>query len=562
MVDIVTVGAGGGSIARLDRGGALAVGPQSAGADPGPACYGKGTLPTVSDANLALGRLRPDAALGGSVMPDLGRAREALASLGEPEEAAAAVVEVANATIARALRRVSLERGYDPAGFTLVAFGGAGPLHACELAAELGIARVLVPRHAGVLSAIGIATAPEVIERGRGLLLTLGADADEPVRATAAELEERAVADLQAAGGTLRELAWAADARYRGQAHELRVACDRPAPNAIAEAFHAAHEREYGFATRERAVELVALRCRAQGAGLPLPDTTAAADVDADAPAPATVTLAGGERGGARAPCRPRRGRDPRRPRRRHAAGRDGLRPPGLARRRRRRREPRGGAGMSANTNDNPNETANAHDDPARLAVWNALLASAAEEMGVTLWRTGHSPNIRERRDFSCAVFDAHGEMVAQAAHIPVHLGAMPESIAAVSTLAPWREGDVAIVNDPYLGGTHLPDVTLAAPVFAAGELIGFVANRAHHADIGGHVGGLHARRHRALPGGRHHPAAEAARGRAAERGALRPHPAQRAHPRRAPRRLRRAAGGAAHGRGPPGSARRALRHR
>ena len=125
-------------------------------------------------------------------------------------------------------------------------------------------------------------------------------------------------------------------------------------------------------------------------------------------------------------------------------------------------------------------------DDPARLAVWNALLASAADEMGVTLWRTGHSPNIRERRDFSCAVFDARGQLVAQAAHIPVHLGAMPESVAAVAALAPWSEGDVAIVNDPYLGGTHLPDVTLVAPVFAGGALAGFVANRAHHADIGG----------------------------------------------------------------------------
>ena len=125
-------------------------------------------------------------------------------------------------------------------------------------------------------------------------------------------------------------------------------------------------------------------------------------------------------------------------------------------------------------------------EDAARLAIWNALLASAAEEMGVTLWRTAHSPNIRERRDFSCAVFDASGEMVAQAAHIPVHLGAMPESVAAVSALAPWADGDVAIVNDPYLGGTHLPDVTLVAPVFAGGALIGFVANRAHHADIGG----------------------------------------------------------------------------
>ncbi len=292
MVDIVTVGAGGGSIARLDRGGALAVGPQSAGADPGPACYGRGTLPTVSDANLVLGRLRPEAPLGGTVMPNLGRASEALGTLGEPVPAAAAVVEVANAKMAQALRRVSLERGYDPAGFTLVAFGGAGPLHACELAAELGISRVLVPRHAGVLSAIGIATAPEVIERGQGLLLTLGESATDAVHATAAMLEEQSVEDLHAAGGALDELTWAADVRYRGQAHELRVAIDRPAPDAITEAFHAAHQREYGFATSERSVELVALRCRAEGAARTLPELAAQEPTDAGEPAP--ITLAGG----------------------------------------------------------------------------------------------------------------------------------------------------------------------------------------------------------------------------------------------------------------------------
>ena len=294
MVDIVTVGAGGGSIARLDAGGALAVGPESAGADPGPACYGRGTLPTVSDANLVLGRLRPEAPLGGSVLPDLDRAREALGALGAPEDAAAAVVEVANATMARALRRVSLERGYDPAEFTLVAFGGAGPLHACELAAELGIGRVLVPRHAGVLSAVGIATAPEVIERGQGLLLTLDEDAAEPVATTAAALEGQAVAELQAAGGALTARTWAADVRYRGQAHELRVAFEGPTPEAIAEAFHAAHEREYGFATAERTVELVALRCRAEGAARALPET--AVEVVAGAGEPESITLAGGER--------------------------------------------------------------------------------------------------------------------------------------------------------------------------------------------------------------------------------------------------------------------------
>ncbi len=295
MVDIVTVGAGGGSIARLDPGGALAVGPQSAGADPGPACYGRGELPTVSDANLVLGRLRPDAPLGGSVIPDLERARGALASLGDPEASAAAVVEVANATMARALRRVSLERGYDPAGFTLVAFGGAGPLHACELAAELGIGQVLVPRHAGVLSAVGIATAPEVIERGQGLLTTLGPEASNTVGETARALEEQAKADLQAAGGTLTELAWAADVRYQGQAHELRVSIDLPTPDAITAGFHAAHEREYGFSTPERPVELVALRCRAQGATRTLPDLAVGATENPGEPQP--ITLAGGVRG-------------------------------------------------------------------------------------------------------------------------------------------------------------------------------------------------------------------------------------------------------------------------
>lgn len=122
----------------------------------------------------------------------------------------------------------------------------------------------------------------------------------------------------------------------------------------------------------------------------------------------------------------------------------------------------------------------------ARLSVWNALLASVAEEMGIILGLTGHSPNIRERRDYSCAVFDAAGGMVAQAAHIPVHLGAMPEAVRAVQELAPWSEGDIAIVNDPYLGGTHLPDVSLVAPIFWQGEHVAFVSNRAHHADIGG----------------------------------------------------------------------------
>ncbi len=125
-------------------------------------------------------------------------------------------------------------------------------------------------------------------------------------------------------------------------------------------------------------------------------------------------------------------------------------------------------------------------NNPAKLSIWNLLFSSVADEMGIALWRTGHSPNIRERKDFSCALFDINGGLVAQAAHIPVHLGAMPESIKVLSRLSPWTTGDIAIVNDPYLGGTHLPDITLAAPVFFKNNMIGFVTNRAHHADIGG----------------------------------------------------------------------------
>mgnify|MGYP001193188722 FL=1 len=263
-LDVVTVGAGGGSIARLDAGGALLVGPESAGADPGPACYGVGTLPTVTDANLVLGRLRPEQALGGSVRPDLARAAAALSTLGEPVEAAAATVAVANAAMARALRRVSLERGHDPATFTLVAFGGAGPLHACELADDVGIPRVLVPRYPGVLSALGMLAAPEAVELQRGLVCTLGDDAAATIAEAAAALEAAARERLARFAGEAATVRWYADVRYAGQAHELRVPVPVPTPGAIARAFHAAHLERFGFHAPGRAVELVALRVRAE----------------------------------------------------------------------------------------------------------------------------------------------------------------------------------------------------------------------------------------------------------------------------------------------------------
>jgi N-methylhydantoinase A len=224
-VDLHTVGAGGGSLVWRDPGGALRVGPQSAGATPGPACYGRGgTQATVTDANLLLGRV-PDR-LAGGVELDRAAAERALAGI-DP----AAVVDVVNAEMLRALRVVSVERGHDPAGFALVAFGGAGPLHACELADELGVETVLVPEVAGVLSALGLVAADERRDTVRSYLVPL---------AEAGELPGEGEADL----------------RYAGQSFELTV----PLQERLADAFHRAHQEQYGFAERDRVVELVAVR--------------------------------------------------------------------------------------------------------------------------------------------------------------------------------------------------------------------------------------------------------------------------------------------------------------
>ena len=224
-VDLQTVGAGGGSIVWRDAGGALRVGPQSAGADPGPACYGRGGLePTVTDANLALGRL--PAALAGELELDRAAAELALGDF-DPQ----AVVDVVNAEMLRALRLVSVERGHDPRDFALVAFGGAGPLHACELADELGISKVLVPAAAGVLSALGLVASDERRDRVRSYVIPF---------------EE---AGLLPGGGEV-------DLRYRGQSFELTV----PLGGDTAEAFHRAHEERYGYADRDRPLELVAVR--------------------------------------------------------------------------------------------------------------------------------------------------------------------------------------------------------------------------------------------------------------------------------------------------------------
>ena len=274
MIEIHTVGAGGGSIARVDAGGALVVGPQSAGADPGPACYGRGERITVTDANLTLGRLRADGFLGGRMTLDRERSEMLLSDLAggvgaSATDTALGIIRVVNSNMERAIRAISLERGYDPREFTLVPFGGAGPMHACELAGELGIPRVLVPGHPGILSALGVAIADVVKDYSRTVMLR-GDDLDQArldtefrgmeQLARAELVDEELPADDMAARRFL-------DVRYVGQSFELTVDCpplDAPGSltEDIAEDFYEAHLQRFGYADRALPVEVVNLRLK------------------------------------------------------------------------------------------------------------------------------------------------------------------------------------------------------------------------------------------------------------------------------------------------------------
>ena len=263
MLDIHTAGAGGGSVARFDSGGMLRVGPESAGAEPGPICFGRGTQPTVTDANLLLGRLDPDSFLNGSVSPDQQRTEQIMRAqkggLATVEEFAAGILRVVETQMEKAIRVISIERGHDPRQFTLVAFGGGGPLHACSLAQALRIPTVLVPAMPGVLSAVGILLADTVRDYSRTVMLP--GNALDQLEAIFVELESHAAGEFRAEGleGTVRRTL---DMRYRGQAYELNVSCKEQFPAFALEAFHQLHLRRYGFCDIQKPVEIVNLRVR------------------------------------------------------------------------------------------------------------------------------------------------------------------------------------------------------------------------------------------------------------------------------------------------------------
>ncbi len=281
--DIHTIGAGGGSIAWHDAGGALRVGPRSAGAHPGPACYGRGgDAPTLTDADLVLGRLDPDVRLGGSVTLDRGAAHAAVERLArslaiDPGACADGIVRVAEAHMIAALRVVSVERGRDPRRFSLVPFGGAGPLHQAALAAALGTPRVLVPPHPGVLSALGLLAAPPTVDRARSVVRPLEQVEGASLRRAWERLTDEATGQLRRQDTAVGRLRTSADLRYRGQGFELEVDVgDHREPSVLGDAFHAAHLERHGYAQRDEPIELVTLRVRAEGPppDLPLPPWT------------------------------------------------------------------------------------------------------------------------------------------------------------------------------------------------------------------------------------------------------------------------------------------------
>jgi 5-oxoprolinase (ATP-hydrolysing) len=510
MLDVETVAAGGGSILTFDGMRARA-GPASAGADPGPAAYGRGGPATVTDANLVLGRLDPrffPSVFGPSgdqpLDPDAARAR--LADLAKAmgadsvEGAAEGFVAVAVEQMAQAVRRISTERGFDPRDHALTAFGGAAGQVACQTAEALGVGEILCPKYGSVLSAWGIGQAEVTALRQSGLDAPL--DAAGLARATTllAEVETTARAAMAEQGADAADIHRTLRLRYDGADAELPVPLTDLA--AAKAQFEQAHQRLFGFIEPDRTILIAAVEAEAS--------TTTTTSSSSDRP--------GESRDPSRVPTGaafPSLSMDPgfRRDERvrmfAHGAWHDApvvaadafatldgpaliVRPdtqialaPGwratarseglitLAR--------TGAARSHAIALDKP--------DPVTLELFNRRFMGVAEAMGAALERTAHSVNIKERLDFSCALFDTDGGLVANAPHMPVHLGSMGASVRAVRDRHPvLHPGEAFALNNPYAGGTHLPDITVVMPVFMEGgqHPSFYVAARGHHADIGG----------------------------------------------------------------------------
>jgi len=513
MMSIHTVAAGGGSILHFD-GTRLRVGPDSAGAHPGPACYRRGGPLTVTDANVMLGRIQPahfprvfgpgaDEPLDADVVRQ--RFAELAATVsqasGRPmsaETLAQGFVDIAVANMANAIKRISVQRGYDVTEYTLTTFGGAGGQHACGVADALAMPRVLSHPLAGVLSAYGMGLAQQMVMKEQSVELPLDSGGLAESSRLLAGLADAARSELLAQGEPAESLVVSAQLllRYDGTDTALPVrhaggsaigASD--AIGAMRAEFEAAYRQRFAFLLEGRALIIESAVVEARGAGGP-----------ADAPVEAEARRIG-------PPCASDRVRlfsggawhdTPLFERIGLCAG-DRIDGPAIIAEANATTVVE--AGWQARMTERrdlvlsriaarPTQHAiGTRADPVMLEIFNNLFMSIAEQMGYRLQNTAHSVNIKERLDFSCAVFDAQGNLVANAPHMPVHLGSMGASVQAVIRANPdLAPGDVYVLNDPYAGGTHLPDVTVITPVFdnAGREILFYVGSRGHHADIGG----------------------------------------------------------------------------
>lgn len=504
MLNIHTVAAGGGSICSFAQ-GRYQVGPDSAGADPGPACYGRGGPLTVTDCNLILGKLQPQhcpTVFGPNRQSALDpvAARRKLTAMaaavagatGQPQSlmaVATGFITVAVETMAKAMKTISLERGCEVRHATLCGFGGAAGQHACLVADVLGIRRILFHPMAGVLSAYGLGQAVIRALRQQSLNRPLGNRLEQPVASTLdhlAQAARQAVASqgVHPTGITIQRRL---HLRYAGSDTALEVQAGSPA--AMVEEFRRHHQQRYGFLMENKPLIIATAAVEAVGHAEPL----AQPRQDHKATRPATpinsvVMVLNGRPHMAPVYDRTTLGA--------------GVVLSGPALISEAVATTVVESGWQARCTDQGNlilertgakaegPVAAREVDPVMLEVFHSRYMSIAEQMGVTLQNTASSVNIKERCDFSCAVFDTHGNLVANAPHLPVHLGSMSESVRQVVQAqgARMKPGDVYVLNSPYLGGTHLPDITVITPVFdpPGQDVLFYVGNRGHHADVGG----------------------------------------------------------------------------
>jgi 5-oxoprolinase (ATP-hydrolysing) len=510
MMNIHTVAAGGGSILQFD-GSRFRVGPESAGANPGPACYRRGGPLAVTDCNVMLGKIQPDhfpeifgprgdqgldrdvvqskfSRLAGELSITRGRTISA-------EDVAEGFLRIAVENMANAIKKISVQRGYDVTDYTLNCFGGAGGQHACLVADTLGMERIFLHPLSGVLSAYGMGLAEIRALREAQLGFTFEGDTVErKLDLNCRALIEAVREEVQKQGIDDQDVSIVVKVLLRYEGTDTSLPVDAGSASQMLKDFEKAHRLRFGFVAKDRSVVVEAASVEAIGLTESVEDPEFEAEINSLPPAPrcferlylsghwhdsplyyredlkvgqyvpgpaiiieatGTIVLESGWRG--------------RLNRRRHLI-------------------------LDRYIAREKSEAVGTHADPVMLEVFNNLFMSIAEQMGATLCNTAYSVNIKERLDFSCAIFDANGKLVANAPHVPVHLGSMGESVRRVinANQGSIRAGQVYALNDPYNGGTHLPDVTLITPVFdqLSDNILFFVGSRGHHADIGGRTPG------------------------------------------------------------------------